>query len=274
MKKVLSLIFAAALCTSLFGLDVISYSPVTGNVKSYTQTNFIISSKFGNYFRTPGSKIVRTLNDGKEVELVELSAKDTVIEKITSTYDEAGNLTEQNCYNNNGELLWKSVTAYNGKQKVDCSEYGNDGLLKGKTIYTYQNGNLIDETGYDSEGVLIWKFVTKYDEANRISVVSEYCADGSLDKETIYSYNKIGKLEAFVVKDTFTNTKQQIVFKYAQDGTISQITTYNANDEIVYRIIVKYDSIGNVAKVSEYEIAQKFGTTVNELVSVTEYTYQ
>ena len=55
---------------------------------------------------------------------------------------------------------------------------------------------------------------------------------------------------------------------------IYDATRSNENDEIIYRVIVKYDSIGNVAKVSEYEIAQKFGTTVNDLVSVTEYTYQ
>ena len=69
-------------------------------------------------------------------------------------------------------------------------------------------------------------------------------------------------------------TKEQLVFKYAQDGTISQITTYDDTKEIIYRVIVKYDSVGNVAKVSEYAIAQKFGTTVNDLVSVTEFTYQ
>ena len=31
---------------------------------------------------------------------------------------------------------------------------------------------------------------------------------------------------------------------------------------------------GNVSKVSEYNIAQKFGTTVNELIAMSEYTYQ
>ena len=31
---------------------------------------------------------------------------------------------------------------------------------------------------------------------------------------------------------------------------------------------------GNVSRVSEYNIAQKFGTTVNELISMSEYVYQ
>ena len=275
MKKLLSFIAVAALCTSLFGLDILSYAPVSGNVKNFTQTDFTITSKFGNYFRTPNTKIVRTLNtSGKEVELVELSPKDAVIEKITSSYDALGNLTEQNCYNAKQELIWKTVTTYNGKQKVDCSEYGKDGTLKEKIIYTYQNGNLVDETGYDGEGALIWKIVTKHDEANRVSVISEYCADGSLDKETTYVYAKNGKIDSITVYDTLKMTKEQLVFKYAQDGTISQITTYDDTKEIIYRVIVKYDSVGNVAKVSEYAIAQKFGTTVNDLVSVTEFTYQ
>lgn len=275
MKKLLSFICLAALSTSLFAIDILNYAPISGNVKNFTQTNFTITSKFGNYFRSPDTKIVRTLNaSGKEVELVELSSKDVVLEKIVSSYDSLGNLTEQNSYNSKQELLWKSITTYSGKQKIDCSDYDKDGILKQKIIYTYENGNLVDETGYDTEGALIWKIVTKYDDANKISVVSEYCADGSLDKETTYSYAKNGKLDSLTIYDTLTKEKNQMVFKYANDGTISQITTYNKDKEIINRLMIKYDSIGNVAKISEYEIAQKFGTTVNELVSVIEYTYQ
>ena len=95
-----------------------------------------------------------------------------------------------------------------------------------------------------------------------------------MDKETTYVYAKNGKIDSITVYDTLKMTKEQLVFKYAQDGTISQITTYDDTKEIIYRVIVKYDSVGNVAKVSEYAIAQKFGTTVNDLVSVTEFTYQ
>ena len=38
-------------------------------------------------------------------------------------------------------------------------------------------------------------------------------------------------------------------------------------------MIIKYDSTGNVAKVSCYNVGNKFGTTVNELSSISEYVY-
>ena len=69
-------------------------------------------------------------------------------------------------------------------------------------------------------------------------------------------------------------TSEKKIFRYAANGTLSEITTYDNTKQVTNRIIIKYDAGGNVSKVSEYNIAQKFGTTVNELVSMSEYSYQ
>ena len=46
------------------------------------------------------------------------------------------------------------------------------------------------------------------------------------------------------------------------------------NNEIINRLVIKYDSVGNVAKLSNYAVSQKFGTTVNELTSQTEFVFE
>ena len=110
--------------------------------------------------------------------------------------------------------------------------------------------------------------------AGKYSDVFEYSADGSPDLQETYSYADDGKLESLVTFDTYTQQKTRKVFRYASNGTLSEITTYDADKQVKNRVIIKYDAGGNVSKVSEYNIAQKFGTTVNELIAMSEFTYQ
>ena len=55
---------------------------------------------------------------------------------------------------------------------------------------------------------------------------------------------------------------------------MNEITTYNVSKQVIKRTLLKYDAKGNVNKVSEYDVAEKFGTTVNELSAMSEYTFE
>ena len=275
MKKIITLIAAAAMSFSLFGLDIFNYVQINGNVKNYTQIDYDIGSKFGNLTRTPVLKTITTLdNSGRAVDITELSARDAVLSKITSKYDVYGNLTEQFAYDADSKLLWRNVNTYNNGQKADVSEYDKNGLLRAKTIFQYSEGRLADETGYDGDGALLWKIIYKYNAAGKLADVFEYSADGSLDVQETYTYSDDGKIESLVTYDAFTGETEKQVFRYASNGTLSEITTYDAAKQVTNRIIIKYDAGGNVSKVSEYNVAQKFGSTVNELIAMSEYTYQ
>ena len=60
---------AAVMCVSAFAFDVTEYLPLKGTVKNYTRTDYGITSKFGEYFRTPEMKIVRVFDRaGREIE--------------------------------------------------------------------------------------------------------------------------------------------------------------------------------------------------------------
>lgn len=276
MKKILLGIIAAAFVTSLYAVDIFSYVPVTGNFKNYTQIDYSITTKFGNYFRTPSSKVIHTLNtSGKEVETSELTPKDVILDRTVSKYDVYGNLIEQATYDSDSVLLWNTVITYKGNQRVDCSEYGKEGTLKAKTIYSYdsETGLMSDETGYDGDGALIWKTVYKYAE-KKLDTVYEYYSDGSLSREEKYTYTSDGKIESITTYDVFTESSEILVFRYSSSNLLTEITTYGSDKQITKRQLIKYDSTGNVAKVSDYDVAEKFGTTVNELVLITEYIYQ
>ena len=275
MKKLLALTLAAGLSLSLFAADVFKYAPVTGNVKSYTETDFSIATRFGTLYRTPSSKIMHVFDsNGKEISSSELTPKDAVINTINAKYDSAGNLVEQVCTSADGEIVWKSTNTYKNGLKIDASEYDRKGNLRARTIYTYDNNLLADESSYDGEGALIWKTIYKYDENGRAASVNEYNPDGSLSEKTEYNYTESGAIDSVGQFDAFAGKQTSLVFRYGANGALNEITTYNSDKQVIKRTLLKYDAKGNVNKISEYDVAEKFGTTVNELVAMTEYSFE
>lgn len=275
MKKLLSFAFVASLCLSLFATDIFNYVPLAGNIKNYTRTDYVIASKFGNYFRTPSVKIVKAFNNlGKEVESSELTPKDAIINRITSTYDAKGNVTEQSCFNADNELLWKNLIVYKNNLKSETSEYDAKNILKAKIIYTYDGSKLVDETGYNGDGALVWKTIYKYNAEGLLETEFEYNAEGSLDMKYVYTYTNEGKTDSITTYNSYSHDVNQQIFRYGSNGLLTEITTYNADKVVCNRKVLKYDSANNVIKLSEYEVSEKFGSTSNDLVAQSDFTYQ
>lgn len=275
MKKILAFALTAGLSLSLFAADIFKYAPITGNVKAYTETDFTIATRFGTLYRTPSTKIMHILDaNGKETSSSELTPKDAVINTISTTYDTAGHLVEQLCTSADGEVVWKNVFTYKNGLKVDASEYDRKGNLRARTIYTYENNLLTDESSYDGEGALIWKTLYKYSDAGRIASVSEYNPDGSLSEQIEYNYTESGAIDSVSKYDAFAGKQTSLIFRYGTNGSLSEITTYNSEKQVIKRTLLKYDAKGNVNKVSDYAVAEKFGTTVNELTAMSEYTFE
>jgi len=274
MKKLMAAVLAAGMGFCVFGMDIFSYVPAGGGAKNYTQTDYTITSKFGNYFRTPSEKSVHILNSSGEETLVSTyTARDVLTGKIVKNYNASGKLYEQISYDAADEVLWRTSVTFNNGVKSDVSEFGKDGSLKAKTIFTYTDGKLVDETGYDGDGALVWKIVYKYNPDGTVASQSQYSADGALDEERTYTYMDDGRIDTVSYLDGYMNSSVQEVFRYT-DGKLTEITTYGSGNKISGRLLVKYDAAGNVTKLSDYSVAEKFGTTVNELVSMTDFVFE
>ncbi|MCK9170358.1 MAG: hypothetical protein M0P01_08080 [Treponema sp.] len=276
MKKLFAAVAAAGMCVSLFAFDVTDYLPLKGSVKSCTRTEYSITSKFGDYFRTPELKTIRVFNGaGKETESSEMTPRDVLVNKIQNTYDAAGKLVSQVGYNSDNALIWKSTVEYGTDgNKSSVSEYGKDGTLKSKTVYIYSGNKLSDETYYSSDGAVASKTTYKYNEAGQLSVESHYYADGSLDEEYDYTYTETGAIDTITYINGYGDITARDYFRWSADGVLTEITTCGADNRTTKRKIIKYDTAGNVAKISTYNVGKKFGTTVTELAGMTEIVCQ
>ena len=272
MKKTLFILAAAALTVQAFAFDSGASLKPNGSTE-YTKTEYQITEKFGDYYRSPRAKFVHVFDStGKEVESSELTSKDALVDHITYKY-EGSNLVETVCTDSAGKVSWKITTTYDANgNKVDESEFNASNNLVNRTIWKI-NGKQTDESYYNADGALLSKIITKYDDLNRIEEVAQYHAAGFLEEKAIYSYNDAGKLSEISYFNGANIQSRKVVYRFDASYQITEEQTYNAANKLIVRVIYKYDNSGNIVKTTTYNVAEKFGTTVNELAGISEYAY-
>lgn len=279
--KTTKILAAAAVMTAAFHLsaagsfDIESYVPLKGPVKSYTRTDYDITTKFGDYFRTPVVKMVHTLDGGQELATSETTARDVLVNRVVNVYDSNGRLSAQTGYNADNATIWKNETTYGADgNKADVSEFGKDGTLKSKTIFAYTDGHLTEETCYNGDGALVWKTIRDYNGAGLLAAEKFYYADGSMEEEHDYAYNPDGKIDVISYRNEFGIVLNSDNFRYGDEGELVEITATAANGKTTRRTLLKYDTSGNLSRVSVYTVSKKFGQVMTELCAMFERTYQ
>lgn len=276
MKKVFIIALAALFITSAFSNETFAFKPA-GRITSYTQSEYNVSTKFGDYYRSPSSKFLHVLdaNTGLEKEVDEYTAKDVLLSKIVYQYDSSLNTVATIYYNGKEELIWKTEFTYNADgTKKDESEFDKNGKLIGRTIYKYSDKKT-DESYYDANGKLLEKTITKYD-ASRIAEIITYTGDGSLEERNVYHYNDLGKIiniENYNDKNEYTGKK---AWRYDEKGAVIEEQYFNRSNVVIQRDVYSYknDINGNPTRISSYTVSEKFGETTNELNFVTDYSYK
>lgn len=277
MKKLLVLASLIFISFSAFAYDSNPIN-VIGNPFTYTKTQYSVSTKFGEYFRSPTVKHVHLFNSsGQETETVSYTAKDAIVDKLVYTYDVSHNLESTTFYDSSENVLCITKNEYNAQgQLASESEYDAEGNLVGKTIYKY-DVKKITESYYDGEGALFTREISTFNDKGKIIELCIYYGDGSLDKQHVYSYDSNGNLSTDEIYGNNKEFKGKQVYKYQAVGSIyavSEIITYNSSNKIIERIKYKLDDYGNPTTISVYEVAEKFGATSNELTSITTFTYK
>lgn len=275
MKRSVLITLSTAFLFSTFNLYAVDtlYTSFNDDVKNYTQINYNVTSKFGEYYRTVDSKTSHILDEnGREIEVAEYTSKDILIDKVTNSYDSFNNLTESVFTDSDGKILIKTVYTYDeGGILKDETEYDNSGNLIDKTIYKNETGKNTQSL-YDSNGKLLTRIITTY-KNNLKERVEEYSGDGLLQTLDLYSYNSKGKILQILHSENFEDNSKKYTFKYDANSILTEIQVYNNASALIERDIYKSDSSGNTTRVSVYSVAKKFGTTTNELESITEFSF-
>lgn len=275
MKKTLIVLSAAALAANLYAYDASPVISASGSIASYTKTEYSITEKFGDYYRSPKAKYVHVFDStGKQTESTELTIKDALVDKIEYAYDAKGNLVSTICSDADGKVQWKILASYDAKgNKTEEAEYNAGDVLSNKSIWKITAGKTSEESYYSADGVLLGKTITKFDDQGKTTEVNQYTPDGKLDEKRVYAYNEAGKTSEVTYYDENGLQTKKVVFRFDTSFVVTEEQTYNAGNKLVQRIIYKYDATGNITKATTYAVADKFGGTVNELTGICEYAY-
>ncbi len=273
MKKTLFILTAAILSVQAFAFETDASVKPAGSAKEYTKTVYQITEKFGDYYRSPRAKFVHIFDaTGREIEASELTSKDSLVDRIVYKYD-GKNLIETVCTDADGKVAWKITRTYDANgNKVDESEFNASDTLVNKTIWKI-NGKQIEESYYNADGSLLSKIITKNDDQNRVAEVAQYLASGTLEEKSVYNYNDAGRLSEVAYSNGNGIQTKKVVYRFDASYQITEEQTYNNENKLVVRVIYKYDGNGNIIKTTTYNVAEKFGTTVNELAGISEYEY-
>lgn len=251
---------------------------INGKIKSYTKTNYVISQKFGDYFRTPDVNFTYNFDDkGKQTEVVEVSANGTLLGKVVSTYDDKDKLISTVSFDGANITEWRVAYTYNENgEVVDVSEFNKNEVLKTRTITKYsEDKTKVDESSYDDKGQLRWKNIYKYDAATgRKLELNQYFASGVLDEKQTYIYNDDGILVEIDTSDVKGEITKKTLYRFDETGKNTETTIYNFVTGEEEREFYRYDEDGNLSRVTTYAVASKFDTIVNELIGMSEYKYE
>ncbi len=271
MKKTILFTAAALIASSLFAFDNDFLDP-RGNVKNYTKTEYSVSSKFGEYFRTVAAKHEHTFADGLRKETASYTSKDQLTDRITYEYNGDRTIASASFFDGSGKLTKKITYEYaDGKLKSE-TEFNGDNDLTAKNIYKYETGKKT-ESLYNSDGKLISRSIFTVSGDDKVLEASYYFGDGTLSHGEKFLYTDKGELSAIENLDSDRKKAGKTVFRHDEKGFVNEIQIYATDTDLIERDIIKTNDDGDPVRVSVYSIAEKFGATANELVSITDYTY-
>lgn len=276
MKKLIFAVAAILAATVAFAYDDTSFSP-KGNLSSYTKTEFSVTSKFGEYYRTPVLKHVHVYDaDGYETSVSSYNAKDALLDKTSFKYTSSLDLSQVAFTDSDGSVVWTESYFYNSDGTVEHMDRNDaSGYLQGRTIYKYDENKVVEDV-YAGDGSLISKTIynkVMVADSSRNGEVIVYNADGSLNQKTVYTYLESGLVSQVEVLDASGNSTGKTLYKY-NANVLKEIQDYDMMGVLVQRTIYKMDAKGNPTSINTYAVAEKFGETVNEITGIETYVYK
>lgn len=275
MKKLLTAACALSTFFSAFAFDSETVVPA-GTVKSYTKTNYTISSKFGTFYRTPETKYVHTYNNaGLEAERTETTGTDVLTDRMTFQYDMSNLLLSTTLFNADGVQTQQTAYTYDSDDRISTIEVtSKDGILISKTVFKIADGRE-DKSDYDGEGALVKKTISVFADDGKPTEIFSYNGNGSLAEKETYSYDVSRNLTEITYFDANEKKVKRESYRYKSgESTASEIQVFDSADTLLERRILTYDEKGNITKISTYTVSQKFGETVTELSDIVEYSFQ
>jgi hypothetical protein len=199
-----------------------------------------------------------------------------------ATFDEKGNLIEEDSYDVDGTVKSKAVYTYDTKEnKAEEVSYKPrwrffDGPVDSKDVYAYdEKGNLIEESSYNPDGTLKSKTIYTRDAKGNLIEEAFYNPNGTLKSKLINTYDAKGNRTEETVYNSDGTLRTKTVSTYDENGNKNEEDFYNPDLRKKETYTYESDSFGNWTKRTTSTWVTKFGKSYFEpsLVTYRTITY-
>jgi antitoxin component YwqK of YwqJK toxin-antitoxin module len=273
MKKIVISALAFVLSFSVFAQGMPEFVP-SGRISSYTKTTYSVTSKFGDYFRSVSEKETHALKGGVETDVSFYNSKDEITKKISTSFGTAKRISARDFSDMTSGATLHTEFEYgdDGNLKTETVTDAASGSLGAKTIYKYEDGKTVKNL-YDKDGKLLERTIFTLNDDGKTTEEVVYFGDGFLNVSRKFIYNDDGKISIVETFDGNSVSVSKLVFRYDSSKFLTEVQHYSGDGKLRERHIYKNDALGNPTRISYYNVAEKFGTTVNELVLIEDFSY-
>lgn len=130
------------------------------------------------------------------------------------------------------------ITFDTNGQEIQQDLYGRDGTLFKKWLSAYDaNGYKSEESQYEASGKLGWRrtFRYEFDAQGRMSTLSIFDTDGTLDARMVKTYNERGLQTDNTTYDSKGSVSNQSLFSYDDKGALTEFALYNSAGVLVQK---------------------------------------
>jgi len=191
-------------------------------------------------------------------------------------YDQYGNITTEEIFEENGDLQWTVLYHYNDDfQILEKKAVGPEEKQVWRSSYTYDDGtgriekevnhnrhdqtdytkvyeysgNEVDTLMYGPDGAVRWRKSAIYTDDGKTKRLYYYYSDGNRIKGIIREYNALGKVTVERHIDEIGTVFRRIETEYDELGRVVGRRIYNDRGEIHRRVWIDYLDNGHIHRV-------------------------
>ncbi len=173
------------------------------------------------------------------------------------TFDDKGNIIEQNDYDGEGNYISGALTEFNenskitlyqifdeNKQIIEWTEYGWD-----------EEGRMILNVEYDGNGAVTSRYTCEYDKNGNMLNSATYGENDQLEGREEATYNEDGTTNTYLSYDGEENVIYRDAYTYNEQGKlIKEEISYESDGEAYNSVSeYEYDSKGNQTLLLSYD---------------------
>lgn len=164
-------------------------------------------------------------------------------------FDEMGNQTCVSMYDEEGNMVQKRLSKYDGNNRKELTEVrgASDALVRSIVYHYDEKGNVDECQDFNLNGILMYRAINRYDSLGNLIENRIETSDGKFVSKTTMAYDKQGNDTLLCTYEDEEKISQRESRSYDAKGNVVDLCVYNSLNMLLMRENYTYDKRGNMS---------------------------